>query len=282
MAPTKRGRPRKTYSLDAAKDAELHKPHDCWDFTDYVVPYTAIPEAVCPGVGTERMDIWKDLEFKTLEIAHEICPQTGQPHGQGRIRFLRKYRFTQLKKLLPPDVHIEPSACTLDDNYLRKHDSVTLVRIDHRHQGRRNIFKEQVSAIEAGATVRECIMMEGANYQSIRNAEITMKYLEPEREYAPREIKQVPDDEVPAGVYRLANATHWDGYDAHQAIYVNQQELRLSMPYLRKILGPSPTRVGHGRQARFDTVYITGLSEDERRALIPPVLTPMRAYLGLR
>lgn len=282
MAPPKRqGRPRKTYSDDAAKDAELHKPHDSWDFTDYVVPYTAIPEAVCPGVGTQRMDFWKDLEFKTLEIAHEICPSTGLPHGQGRIRFRRKYRFTQLKKLLPPDVHFEPSNCTHDDNYLRKHDSVTLVRIDHRHQGRRNIFKEQVTAIEAGATVRDCIMLDGANYQSIRTAELTMKYLEPEREYAPRDVKQVTADQIPTGVYRLANATHWDGYDAHSAIYINQSKLKLSRPVLREILGAAPFRVGHGRQARFDTVYITGLSDEERRAFRLPVPTPYQILLGI-
>lgn len=267
-AAKKRGRPKKVYSDDPEKDYWFHQPHDTWDFTDYVIPFTAASPYQCDGVGTERYDYWMRLDVKTLEIAHEICPDTQRAHGQGRLRFPRKIRFEALKKILPSDVHFEPSKCCKDDNYLRKHESVTLIKIDNRHQGRRDIFREQGDAIALGATIRECRVMEGANYQSIRSAELLMKYIEPERPIAPRETRQVASaDQVPLGVYRLQDDRFWDGYDADTAIYIRQGIVKLTIPKLRQIIGSAPFRLPRGRQARFDTVYISGLDEQERRAL---------------
>lgn len=273
-APKKRGRPPKVFSKDTAKNAELHKPHDCWDFTDYVVPYQPLMEysdaSDLTGPAIKRMTFWTGLgdSIKTLEIAHEICPDTQRPHGQGRIRFTRKIRFEALKKLLPPDVHFEPSVCTKCDMYLRKHDSITLVKIDNRHQGKRNIFREQHDAISTGATVTECAQMDGANYQSVRSAELLMKYIEPERATAPREVQQVDSAErVPANVYRLQDYRYWDGYDAHSAIYIRQGICKLTLPQLRQICGSAPFRLPRGRQARHNIVYISGLDSQERKAL---------------
>jgi len=277
-APKKRGRPKKVFSTDPEKDAQMHKPHECWDFTDYVVPYQPLMEysdaSDLNAPAKQRMDFWTGLgdSIKTLEIAHEVCPDTQRPHGQGRIRFTRKIRFDALKKILPPDVHFEPSVCTKCDMYLRKHDSITLVKIDNRHQGKRNIFREQHDAIKTGATVTECAQMDGANYQSVRSAELLMKYIEPERPTAPREVIYVNSfDEVPAGVYRVpADHRFWDGYDAHSAIFIFQPLLNMSIHHLSQLTGPAPFRLPKGRQARFDTVYIYGASHDDRNLLYNP------------
>lgn len=266
-APKKRGRPPKVFSKDPDENYQLHKPHDSWDFTDYVVPFSAVPASICPGVGTQRLDFWLGLKFKTLRIASEVCPDTQRLHGQSRILFNRKYRFEQLKKILPPDVSFRPSKCTADDNYLRKHDSVTLVDIDNRCQGRRNIFREQGDAIAEGATIRECRVMEGANYQSIRSAELLMKYIEPERPTEKREVIIVPNAaQVPMDVYRVQDR-YWDGYDAHDAIYVRHGVTNFSIAIMSQLTGPAPFRVCRGRQARYNKIYISGLDAGELRQL---------------
>lgn len=263
----KRGRPKKVYHEDPEKDYWFHQPHDTWDFTDYVVPFCALSPSQCDGVGTERYDFWTRLEVKTLEIAHEICPDTDRPHGQGRVRFPRKIRFEALKKILPPDVHFEPTKCCKDDNYLRKHGSVTLIKVDNRHQGRRNIFREQGDAIAAGATIRECRVMEGANYQSIRSAELLMKYIEPERPIEPREVILVANAaQVPMDVYRVQDR-YWDGYDAHDAIYIRHGITNFSIAIMSQLTGPAPFRVCRGRQARYNKIYISGLDAGEIRQL---------------
>ncbi len=254
-----RGRPRKVFSENPVKDTELHKPHACWDFTDYVVPLD-------DASAQERLDWWQSLDLKTLEIAREVCPTTHKLHGQGRIRFMRKYRFEQLKKIFPPDLHFEPSSCTIDDNYLRKHDSVTIVKIDNRKQGKRNVFQAQVISIKEGATLRDCLQMEGSNYQSIRSAELLMKYIEPERPCGPREVIEMTGSLVPAGVFRPANK-RFEGYDAHEAVFLNLPLLGLTNAELFACTGSAPHRLAYGRQARFNTVYVAGLDEERRRDL---------------
>lgn len=261
-----RGRPRKVHSENAKLDALLRKPSPSWDFTDNPL-YKADN-----SLDETRLDQWRRWcgpdGCKMLKIAEEVAPTTGKKHGQGRIIFRRSYRRSQLLKLWP-DVHWEPTKAKQDCLYLYKPDTVLVLDYDDRHQGRRNIFAEQKAAIEKGATVRDCIDMDGANVQSIRSAELLMKYKEPQRPTEKREVHLVPTAAavMPDDVYRVANKTFWDGYDAHDSIYVNQLVCKFTLPELKQVCGPAPFLIARGRQARHNHVYISGLSEDERRAL---------------
>ncbi len=262
-----RGRPRKVYDKDPVRDAEFHGLHSSWDFTDF-------------QTTEERLAEWKHLKYKTLIIAEETCPTTGKVHWQGRITFRRKYRFPQAKKVLGEQIHLEPTSCCVDDNYCRKFGTRCIIDDDTRHQGSRVVFKTQLEAVKNGATVRECMELEGANYQSFRSAELMMSYLEPERPHAPREVHLVAtaSSAVPTAVYRLNDMRFWNGYDAHTDIFINQSVCKLTLPQLKMVCGPAPFRVGRGRQARFDHVYISGLTADERKALD---LTPTGQRLSL-
>ena len=269
----KRGRPRKVYTQDENKDAHFRRSHYAWDFTDYVVCNQAdiapFPDAEVSDAAEKRLLWWKSLEYNTLHIAHEICPETGRPHGQGRIRLKRRYRFDALKKIFPADVHFEPSVCTVDDNYLRKWGSQTIVEEDHRRPGVRNIFAAQTQLIKDGATIRDCMALEGANYQSVRSAELQMKYIEPERPVELRDVVFGDICDVPSGVYQLVDPTSWQGYDAHKEIHINQRVLNFSTAKLLQLCGPHPTRVGNqGRQARYDRVYISGIDPVQRARMI--------------
>lgn len=279
------GRPRLVLSKNEELDRELHKPHVSWDFTDPRLYVLAVDEDRM-AVDENRLHAWRRWcdgdGCKFLEIAGE-AGETGYLHGQGRVVFRRGYRLSQLKKLFS-EVHWEPSLCRQDCLYLRKADTVTLLHFDARQQGRRCVFAEQNDAIRAGASIRECAILAGANYQSMRSAELMMAYAEPERPQAPREMKIVsgPEAQMPPGVYRLRNAAFWDAYDAHEAIYVNQSLLKLTRPMLAQILGPAPFRAGRTRQARYDTVYISGLSAVDAKALgvAPRKPTPCDIMLG--
>jgi len=257
------GRPRKVYSVIKKLDDELHKPHASWDFTDPLL----FVEGVLAPTRLEAWQRWCDRDgCKYCEIAAEVS-ETGYKHGQGRIVFRRGYRLLQLKKLMP-EPHWEPTRCKQDCLYLRKHDSITVLKFDSRAQGARNIFKEQAASIREGATIRDCANMDGANYQSIRSAELLMAYCEPERPTAPRQIHVVGTAaQVPAGVYRLRNAAFWDGYDAHPAVYIDQALLKLPVAALRQICGPAPFRAGRNRQALHDHVYVSGLNKEAKKAL---------------
>lgn len=257
------GRKRKHFSSDVTLDAELRQSHPSWDFTDFEVCEGSTWKDGTDAYDPLRLPMYQSWDVKTIEIARESCLATGRIHGQGRVRFLRNYRFEAVKKLFGPKVHIEPSKCQKDDNYLRKHGSLTILKIDARHQGSRCIFKDQAQAIKEGCNLRFCMTMEGANYQSVRTAELVMKYLEPERPHTPRSIFEVLSQEtLPAEVFRVSNR-YWQGYDAHPCIFLNNGVLRYSDVELATILGGAPHRLPFGRQACYNRVYISGISHEQ-------------------
>ena len=263
-------RARVASKITKKKDDE-NEPHKSWDFTDH----TLVDQE--GKVDNKQLALWQrwcgpdGLSF--CEIASERGDK-GKWHGQGRLITRRAYRRTQLHKLFPK-VHFQPTKCQQDCLYLRKHDSVTILLWDDRAPGRRNIFKEQMDAILGGASLFDLRNMEGFNAQAHRSAEILLSYNEPERPPAPRTVIYVrnPTD-VPWGptIYRLQDKTTWAGYDAQKTIYIHQPVVKLKMAQIHQILSPMPFRVGKwGRQARFDTVYIFGLSDEHRKALEAPV-----------
>ena len=249
--PKKRGRP---------TNVTENKQSKTWDFTDYRV------HSENEKHDSTRLDWWKSLEFSFLRIAGETCPETQNKHGQGRITFRRNYRFEALKKILPPDVSFQATKADIDFNYGRKWDSSEIVEIDNRQRGRRSIFPQQRDAIRTGSSLVECIDMEGANMQSVRTAELLMKYLEPPRPTAPRQIIMTTSDQVPDDVYRLADKRFWDGYDANKSVCIRQSVCKLTKAELRQLCDPKPFRLAGGRrQAKFDVVYITNISTEDRQ-----------------
>ena len=278
----RRGPPRKVMHKNPVVDAELHKPHESWDFTD---PSLYAQDGVINALRQADWERWCDRDgCKYLEIAGE-CSSTGYWHGQGRILFRRRYRLAQLKKLFP-DVHWEPSVCRQDCLYLRKPEQKTVIKYDGRKQGARNIFADQRESIQEGCTLRECALEPGANWQSFRSAELLMSYFEPERPPAPRVVHLVrnADAPMPDGVYRLKDWRFWDGYDCHKHVYINNALLKLSNAQLRQVTSGAPFRVGRYRQARFDHVYISGIPEEQRlflRIVDTSLSHDLADYLGV-
>lgn len=283
-SPKKRGRPSKNHLEDPQilvddthepRPEHFKNPEASFDFTDWPHKYL---EANDPKYPTPEA-FWGSLDLKMVEIALEPCPETGRPHLQGRFMPPRKMRFAQLKKILPPWVRFAPTKCCLDLLYFQKFGTTTFMSKDLRRQGKRPVFKEQLEAVQKGATLKDCVQMEGANGQSFRSGQLLLEYFEPERPQAERFVHLVASSStpMPTGVYRLNDMRFWNGYDADSNIYIDQTVCKLTLPQLKMICGPAPFRVGRGRQARFDHVYISGLTADEREALEKLSLLPAPA-----
>jgi len=273
MAPKTRGRPKKPRNPN-----DDGKPHNSWDFTDWKL----FDEH--GNINEDRLAAWQllsrdDMSTK-LMIAKEQAPETGKWHGQGRITMRRKYRFDAISKILC--CHVGDTKAPQDWAYFAKIDSDPLIiDQDNRKPGRRKIFDEQKDAIKDGANIRQCIEMEGANYQSVRTAELLMKYIEPARSHQARQVVVKHKLVVPTDAYVVTNK-FWDGYDGHREIVIVQSVARFTMPELRLLLGPASHRVSRGRQSRWDTVYLYGCTTDELKSLnmLDRALTPSQ-ILGL-
>jgi len=253
--PTNRGRPKKS--------EEQHQQGKSWDFTDFSVfdPETGLRDE-------SRLGWWRDLDYTYLYMAKEVCPTSGKLHAQSRIKFRRNYRFDQLKKILPPDVHFSLTKCEADFNYAKKWGSECIINEDFRRSGTRNVFQEQRTSILEGSSICDIISHPHSNLQSLRSAEVLMSYLEPLRPnptlvkvtvYASVALALADDPgswTPPVGDIGLR---FWSGYDAHESITLDCKLHSIGLTYLRSLCVSHPftVNVKYGtRQARFSRINV--------------------------
>jgi len=242
------------------------KPHCTWEFTDW-----GLFDHDTGVVDDARAQFWRTVArpdmCRKIMIGKELAPETAHWHAQIRVSFNRNYRHSQLLKLFPP-MHWEVTKCPHDWLYYAKWGTELWLDVDNRQQGRRNVFKEQLDLVKSGVSVRDCALLDGANYQSIRSAEELVKYFEPERPTAPRAVTLLTDPaQAPPGCFCVQNR-HWDGYDRHDAVLINNSVCKFSIPELLQVSGSAPFRVGRGRQAVHSSTYFVNLDYQERRAVI--------------
>lgn len=263
------GRPKKQRA-----EGDDGRSHRIWDITDWALYDNR--QRGCPHVIPERLAMWEHMSredsCRKLMIAGEEAPDTGHWHGQCRISFLCPHRFEYVQKLFGQ--HCEPTVATDDWSYFKKFGSEKLIDVDHRRQGRRCIFKTQLEMIQQGDNLRAIGQETGTNGHTMRSAQLAMEFYEPERPTAKRQVHLVANDDapMPTGIYRLNDYRFWNRYDAHLDVYIDQKDCKLTIRQLQKVCGPAPFQVGRGRQARWDHVYISGLSDEERAVLgfLPP------------
>ncbi len=253
-----RGRPRKV-----RHENDDGASHRIWDITDWALFDTE------GNLDEARLARWKRLSepdcTRKLMIAKEIAPNMLNLHGQARVSFNCPHSFVYVTKLFA-SLHVEVTKATDDWSYFLKFDSEILIDVDNRKQGQRNVFKQQLEVIKNGGTVRDCMELPGANYQSVRAAELLMKYHEPPRPQAPRTVQYTPPTEwswTPDS-YVVRSKAYWDGYDAHSTIVINNLVCKYTIPELAQIIGVQPHTVSHGRQARWDHVIITACDAQEK------------------
>lgn len=162
----------------------------------------------------------------------EVAPTTGTKHLQGYLYFDNAKTFSKIQKILPKGTHIEVAKGSSLENkeYCSKENSYVEYGTIPA-QGKRSDIELIKSQINEGRGMRE-IVENATSYQSIRTAEVLLKYKEKKRNWKPNVVwifgpsgsgktRMVYDKET--DLYRKTNGTGkwWDGYDAHATVLID-------------------------------------------------------------
>jgi len=186
-----------------------------------------------PQGGAELYD--DDWVVNYLVVGAEVAPDTGTPHHQGYVNFANPRSLAGVRKLLPR-AHWEPVRGSEQENfdYCSKEDSIIIEcgqresepEPDGKRQGSRSDISNVRALIKQGHGMR-AICEIATSYQSLRGAELLLKYCEPGRTwkthvtwiYGPTGVGKTTLAE------RLCQTEPWvsgktlqwfQGYDAHE------------------------------------------------------------------
>lgn len=221
-----------------------------------------------------------------LVCGKEVGEKNGTPHLQGYLYNHNKLRFTTLTKLLPR-ARFAVAKGTAEENHTYCTKDGECVEFGERpQQGKRNDME----------TVRELIRSTGSlakvaelatSFQSLRSAEVMIKYMEPKRDFKPDVVWIWGDSgsgktrlayEMAPNAYRKSNQTGiwWDGYDAHENVILDdiKDDSQHGYSIMLELLDRYETRVqvkGGTRQFLAKKIIITSIWHPEEM---------FRKYLG--
>jgi len=218
----------------------------------------------------ENVACLDQLDCVYMVYGKEIAPTTGTPHLQGYVYFKNARAVKSVRKLLA-GAHVEAAMGTAAQNkeYCSKGGEVT-ERGEIPRPGARTDLQIVKDIIVAGGTVADVIPV-ASSYQSIKSAEVLLKYLEPERKWKP-EVKwyfgktgtgktRAAFDEMENPYATMPGSKWFDGYDGHENVIIDDLRVgQYSFQYLLRRLDRYPMRVetkGGTRQFRARKIIIT-------------------------
>lgn len=215
------------------------------------------------------------LDAKYLIAGQEKCPDTGTPHIQGYVYFDNAKTLRAISKLLPR-AHFEKARGTPEENqrYCSKDGDLLLETGELPSQGRRSDLDIVRDAIKKGHNMRDVVEIAGS-YQSIKAAELYLKFNEPRYNDGPKIVKWFWGD-TGAGKTRTAveeaeqiseyymtglNVKWFDGYDGHRCVIFDDFRPDLCpIQTLLRLLDRYPLRVEHkggSREFLAKNIWIT-------------------------
>lgn len=214
-------------------------------------------------------------ECKYLIIGKEVA-STGTLHLQGYIYFENAKSFSKIQKLLPTGSHIEKTKGTPKQasDYCKKENNYVEYGSLPETQGKRTDLDVVKDMVKEGKTLGE-IIDSAKSYQSIRSAELILKYKETKRNWKPYVIwiygssgtgKTRTAYEKCPSLYRKTNSSGkwWEGYDAHADVLLDDVK-DMSKEYysmLLELLDRYEVRVetkGGSRQFLAKNIIVTSL-----------------------
>lgn len=205
-----------------------------------------------------------------LIFGKEIAPTTGTPHLQGYIYRDSQYKWSQLMRVTNFS-WLKPAKGTAIDNekYCTK-DADFFEFGDMPTQGERTDVTTVTEMVRNGSTMRD-IIPHATSLQTVRMAEIALKYFEPKRNWntvivwlygksgcgKTRMAASLTDDP-----YYCMETSKWlDGYDAHKHIIIDDYRLNFSLfSTLLRLLDRYPMTVetkGGTRQFVPRLIFVT-------------------------
>lgn len=217
------------------------------------------------------------LECKYLVVGKEKG-DSGTPHLQGYLYYDNPRSFNSVKKSIPR-AHLEISKGTpLQASEYCKKDKDFIEKGELPSQGKRNDIDAVRDMVKAGIGMRE-IVETATSYQSIKTAEVILKYKEIKRDWKPTVIwvcgrsgtgkirwayDHFPMDDIHK---QPASETKWfEGYDAHPVVILDEVDDTTSYTMLKELTDRYPMRVhnkGGMRSFLAKTIVLTSLETPE-------------------
>lgn len=214
-----------------------------------------------------------EMECRYLCVGKEIG-DSGTPHLQGYIYFDNPRSFSAIKKKMKR-AHIEPANGTpLQGSQYCKKDGNFFEKGDLPVQGTRSDLDNVREQINSGKGMRE-IVETATSYQSMKCAELMLKYKEKKRDWKPEVIwifgksgtgktrwayDHYPFDDIHK---QQASEPKWfEAYDAHPVVIIDEVDATVSYELLKELTDRYPCRVqnkGGTRSFLAKVIVITSL-----------------------
>ena len=171
----------------------------------------------------------KNLKYKYLIIGDEVG-ESGTPHLQIFVHLKSASKFSALK-LKFPRAHIEVAKG--NDKQNREYCSKQNVLFEDgqiSEQGKRTDIENIKEILTEGGNMRDVVAV-AKSVQSVRMAEIQLKYFEKQRNWKPHVSwywgatgtgkSKRAHEEMPDAYVAMETATWWEGYDAHEDVIID-------------------------------------------------------------
>lgn len=215
------------------------------------------------------------IETKTIYgiLCKEIAPTTGTPHIHAYLYHQNAISFNTLKRLFIR-ANIQEANGSPEQNriYMTKTDKDCYIYGEEPHKGKRTDLQVMRNMAIQGATIRDMVP-NLASIQSLKAADIIMKYYEKPRDFKPfvlwlygpsetGKTRYVYDNFKEVYSVMVSNNLKWfEGYDAHETLLID--DLRpndIQFTKLLKLLDRYEFRVetkGSTRQLLAKNIIIT-------------------------
>ena len=209
------------------------------------------------------------VKYKYIIVGDEVG-ENGTPHLQVYFHLNSQAYFKTIKNKFPT-AHIEPALGNDVDNkiYCSKQNKI-YEDGEISVQGQRNDIEEVKDIIFSGGNMRDVVKV-AKSVQSVRMAEIQLKYFEPARNWIPHvswywgatgcgKTKKA-FEEMPNAYVAMETATWWEGYDGHEDVIIDDMRKNFcTYSRLLVLLGEYACRVeckGGSRQFVAKRIIIT-------------------------
>lgn len=231
--------------------------------------------AYCITINNYSEDEWKtclDIDAEFSVFAPEIG-DAGTPHIQGYVYFKNPRAFTSMKRLLPRANLISPPKGTpsqnLDyiqgpyekDDKRKPFNPDAVVKGECPQQGTRSDLAVVKEVLADTGKMRDVVLV-ATSYQSIRHAEVILKYHETPRTWKPKVEwfygstgtgkSKTAYEILGEDTYTCMSTAKWfEGYDAHENVLIDDMRkdfckfhelLRLLDRYALRVEGKGGSR----------------------------------------
>lgn len=218
----------------------------------------------------DDISLLNEIECKYIIFGKEVG-ESGTPHLQGCINLKNPISFSSIKKKIPK-AHIEPTKCIAGSIEYCKKDGDFVERGEAPAQGKRTDMDDIRDMLNNGSTLRDIVQV-AKSVQSIRHAEIHLKYFEQKRNWKPTvnwywgppgsgKSKKAFEECQEHDPYVAMSTGRWfEGYDAHTHVIIDDMRKDfMKFHELLRMLDRYPFQVeckGGSRQFLAKNIYIT-------------------------